>query len=351
LRLKPRDRVMAAFEHREPDRVPLWCGASDEFWQKAKEQLQCNDEELRVRFGDDFRRVFASYKGPEFPLSPDAKDRSFFGVERAGIGYGQALNHPLAGASIEDIEDYLWPDPDWIDASGVRQQAEQHADTFAVLGGAWSPFWHDALELMGMQEMLVAMYEKPEVVDALLEKVVGFYTEVSRHIFEEAGDLIDIFFIGNDFGSQKGPLVGASLFDRFVVPHLRRLIKLGHGYDLKVMLHCCGGISPLIPSMIEAGLDGLHPIQPSCKGMELQAIKDQFGNKLLLNGAIDSHHVLIEGDTDHVQQKTREVLDIMMPGGGYIGGASHDAILEETPVENVLAMFDTIRGYGCYGGR
>jgi uroporphyrinogen-III decarboxylase len=114
------------------------------------------------------------------------------------------------------------------------------------------------------------------------------------------------------------------------------------------MLHCCGGFAELIPAMIEIGLDGLHAIQPSCRGMNLPWLKAEFGDQILFNGAIDSHHVLINGTPDSVREKTREVLQIMKPGGGYVAGASHDTILEETPVENVVAMFDAVREYGEY---
>jgi uroporphyrinogen decarboxylase len=129
---------------------------------------------------------------------------------------------------------------------------------------------------------------------------------------------------------------------------LARLIDLGHAYKLKVMMHCCGGFAPLIPDLIAAGLDGLHAVQPSCAGMDLAALKRDFGGRILFNGAIDSHHVLIKGTPKIVRQKTREVLDIMKPGGGYVAGASHDSILEETPVENIVAMFDAVQEYGKY---
>jgi len=112
-----------------------------------------------------------------------------------------------------------------------------------------------------------------------------------------------------------------------------------------VMLHCCGGIEPLLRAMIRAGLDALHAVQPSCTGMDLATLKREYGNAMVFNGGIDSHHVLIQGTPETVRRQTREVLDILAPGGGYIAGASHDAILEETPVENVLAMFDTVMAY------
>ncbi|MHC4521742.1 MAG: uroporphyrinogen decarboxylase family protein, partial [Planctomycetota bacterium] len=129
---------------------------------------------------------------------------------------------------------------------------------------------------------------------------------------------------------------------------LARLIDLGHDYGLKVMLHCCGGFAELIPAMIEAGLDGLHALQPCCAGMEPRRLKEEFGGRILLDGAIDSHHVLIDGTPQLVRDTTREILDIMKPGGGYVAGASHDTILEETPLESVLAMFDAIREFGAY---
>lgn len=345
-----RERVLTAFSHHQPDRVPCWCGSSPEFWSKARGALGLDDEGLRRRLGDDFRRVFARYAGPEPALSPGATWRSPFGIERAGIGYGQPLSHPLQNAQTErDVLDYPWPDPDWMDVTHVRSEAESWGGEYAILGGDWSPFWHDVIDLVGLERMYLLMYDEPEVVSLLFRKITDFYFAVSQRVFEAAGPAIDIFFIGNDFGSQTGPLLGVDLFDRFAMPSLQRLIDLGHRFGKKVMMHCCGGFRPLIPSLIRAGLDGVHALQPSCTGMEPAALKKDFGDRLLLNGAVDSHHVLIDGTPDFVREQTRKVLGIMAPGGGYVAGASHDYILEETPLENVLAMFDTIREYKCHG--
>jgi uroporphyrinogen decarboxylase len=345
--MNSKERVLAAFEHTEPDRVPSWCGASEEFWQKAKNHLNLDDEELRLRFRDDFRRVYPDYVGPDFLLSPEAKSRTIFGIERKGIGYGQPLNHPLADATLDDVHNYPWPDPKWMDVSKVKQQASDYDGQYAILGGDWSPFWHDAIDLFGMENLYVKMYIAPEVVDAVFEYMVDYYAAVSRRIFDAAAETIDIFFIGNDFGSQTGPLIGPNLFRRFIIPHLKRLIDLGHAYNLKVQLHCCGGFAPLIPLLIETGLDALHAIQPYCTGMELKTLKEKFGDKIVFNGAIDSQ-LIIEKDPEAVRAETAKVLEIMKPAGGYIAGASHDTILPETPVENVLAMFDAVYELGQY---
>lgn len=349
LRLNSRERVLTAFAHEEPDRVPAWCGASVEFWEKAKAALGKDDEELRRFFGDDFRRVFAAYAGPEFPLiNPRATCRTIFGVEREGLGYGQPIHHPLKNATLDDIHAYEWPDPNWMDMRGVRDAALQWQGEYAILGGDWSPFWHDAIDLFGMEGLMMRMCEAPEVVDALLEHIVDFYFGSSQRIFDAADGALDIFFFGNDLGTQHGPLVSEATYRRFVFPHLKRLSLLAKDYKLKVMMHCCGGVAEIIPMFIEAGIDGLHAVQPSCRGMNLRVLKKEYGDSMVFNGAVDSHHVLIGSSPDEVRIATREVIDIMKPEGGFIAGASHDTILEETPVENVTAMFETIREYSVY---
>lgn len=345
-----RERVQATFAHLEPDRVPRWCGASPEFIAKACRQLGLPDEEsFLVRIGDDFRRVFARYNGPA-EFSPDknlpagATYRTPFGVERHGYGYGQPLSHPLANATLAEIEAYPWPDPAWMDVAHLRAEALAWNRQYAILGGDWSPFWHDAIDLLGMENLLLKFYDEPEVVDAVLQHVVDYYAAVTERIFEAAGDAIDIFFIGNDFGGQTGPLLGEALFRRFIFPHLKRLCRLGHDSDKRVMMHCCGSYVALMPAMIEAGLDAVQALQPTTPDMQAAALKQRFGRQLVFNGCIDSHHLLIEGTPDLVSRRTREVLDMMSPGGGYILSASHDYLLEETPVENVVAMFEAAGG-------
>lgn len=344
--MNSRERVYAVLKNEKSDRIPCWCGASPEFLEKAKRELKLDDEGLHQRFGDDFRRVLAPYKGPSFPLKyKHAKYRSVFGVERDGLGYGQPLHHPLADATIKDINNYPWPDPEWIDVSQVKKEAQKYEMQYAILGGDWSPFWHDAIDLLGMENLMIKMCLEPELILLILDKIVDYYYSVNQRIFEAAGDEIDLFFIGNDFGGQTGPLISPEMFEQFISPQLKRLIKLGHSYRLKVQMHCCGGVKELIPLMIEAGLDALHALQPDCTGMNLSELKTRFGSKIVLNGGIDSKRILINGTVDYVREQTSEILDIMSQGGGYIAGASHDTILEETPVENVLAMFDTIANY------
>jgi uroporphyrinogen decarboxylase len=351
--------VLEAFAHREPDRVPFWVGASPEFRRLVRDALGLADDEdaFFEAIGDDFRRVFAVYAGPpgRSPSScfrhPEATSRTPFDVERSGYGYGQPLAHPLASAAtLDDVALFPWPDPAWMDVSRVREEALRWNGAYAVLGGDWSPFFHDAIDLFGMERFMTLMIDAPAVVDAVLDRITDYYSEVSRRIFEAARGAIDVFFIGNDFGTQTGPIVSEPMFRRFFLPRLARLVELGHAYGLKVMLHCCGGFAPLIPGMIEAGLDGLQSLQPDARGMDPAGLKRAFGGRIVLNGCIDTHHLLIRGTPDLVRRRVREILEVMRPGGGYIASPSHDYLLPETSVANFLAMVETVRDFGAYPG-
>jgi uroporphyrinogen-III decarboxylase len=352
--MNSKERVLAAFDHQEPDRVPAWLGMSPAFQQKAKMHLKLpDDESLVVYVGDDFRRVLPRYAGPEYAhptahLPPGATYRSVFGILRHGYEGGQPMNHPLIEATTAaEADAYAWPDPVWMDVSHLRAESGRYGGQVAVLGGDWSPFWHDTIDLLGMENLLYKMFDAPALVEAVLEHTVDYYVGVSQRCFEEAADLTDIFFIGNDFGSQIGPLIGEKQFRRFLLPPLKRLIDLGHAYGLKVLLHCCGGFEPLIPAMIEAGLDGLQGLQPKTRSMDPAALKAKYGADLLLMGAIDTQ-LIIESTPAAVRAETRRILDLMKPGGGYVACPSHDYVLVETPVENVLALYETVRDYGAY---
>jgi uroporphyrinogen decarboxylase len=181
--LTSRERVLATFDFREPDRVPTWLGASPEFLDKAILELNLNsEEELRQAFGDDFRRVVAPY----LPEDPDSSDVTPFGISREGIGYGMAADNPLKNAGMAEIESYQGPDPDFIELSSIRKDASKHHGQYAILGGDWSPFWHDLTDLLGMENMFIKMYTDPELVTGILEKIMGYYMEVNKRIFDEA---------------------------------------------------------------------------------------------------------------------------------------------------------------------
>jgi uroporphyrinogen-III decarboxylase len=350
-----RERVLTSLAHREPDHAPCWLGASPEWKALARNYLGLpDDESLLAYLGDDLRRVFSRYVGPDYAhptknLShTNATYRTPFGIERYGYGYGMPLHSPLKQVkSVAEVHAYPWPDPDWIEVSHIRAEALQYERRFAILGGEWSPFWHDAIDLLDFDGLIYQMYDAPEIVDAVMTHVADYYLAASRRIFEAAGDAIDIFFIGNDFGAQTGPMISPKLFRCFILPHLKRFVDLGHEFGKHVMLHCDGSIRALMPDMIAIGLDGLQSVQPLCYGMELRGLKADFGRQISFMGGIDTQS-LIESTAEQARQLTLETLQIMMPGGGFIASPSHDYLLPETPVENVIVMYETIKEYGGY---
>ena len=349
-----RERVLKVFNHEIPDRVPRWCGASPEFIEKSRRFLGVADEEeVYLRFGDDFRRVYSRYAGPD-ERSPDKllgeghHSRTPFNIERAGIAYGQAVSHPLKEASLYDLESYPWPDPDWYDVSHIREDAAKWKGEFAILGGEWCAFWHDAMDLVGMEELFIRMYTDPDFVDELFNRITDFYCGLNRRLFAEAADVIDIFFMGNDLGSQTGPLIGLDQFEKFLATQFRKLTAVAKPYNLKVMLHCCGSYVPFMEPLMACGIDAFQALQPDTEGMEPAFLKDFIGDKAVLNGGIDSHYVLIEGTPEKAEKAVNKAMAVLKPGGNYILSASHDWLLEETPVENVLAMFDAVDRLGVY---
>jgi len=344
LSMNSKERVLTAFEHRVPDRVPLWYGASDGLTQKLMKKLGASDEEdLMQKLHIDFRRVKERYVGP--PLG----SKNFWGVERHGFYYGQPMSHPLEYAeTIEDVMNYPhWPSPDWFDFSELAKQCDAWSE-YSIIGGPWVVIFTDATELVGMEEFFIKMHTHPEVMQAVIKKVSDFYYEIAVRFFEAVGDKIDIFFFGEELGTQDALLISLNHWRKFCKPDIERIFELGRQAGYKTMFHSCGAVREIMPDLVELGLDALNPVQVAAKDMDLAELKTQFGDKLTFHGAIDHQSILSRGTEDDVRREVRRVIDIMSPNGGYCLAASHDLMLDEFPAENVIAMYDEAFRYGVY---
>ena len=338
--LLPRELALAAFNHIDTGGIPKWLGASPEFLAKASAETGLSPEAFRRRLGDNFRRVESLIGGA------GSRWRSPFGHDRRVPGYGQPTMKPLLERrTLAGLRAFPWPDPATADVSHILPEAQGFHDEFAILGGEWSPFWHDAIDFLGTQDLYYLMYDDPEFILILLERIVDYYIAVTTILFETAGKFIDIFFIGNDFGGQNGPLFTVDQFERFIVPSLRRLADLGHRYGKKVLLHSSGGIRPLIPAIIRSGIDALHGLQPDCAGMSAAGLKKDYGTRVCLSGGIDAKDLLLNGQPNLVRSTTLDLLRVFSSGGAYVAGPSHESILADTPVENVFALFDAVREF------
>ena len=332
-----KERFMRAFARTEGEGVARWLGASRELISKAGAELDMDEEQFRIRIGDDLRFV-----SPD-PMGQGGRTIDAFGIERRGAGYGQPTSHPLGDSpTIEKLRDYPWPDPHNEEVTGIRDRIAPLADRFAVAGGSWSPFWHDAVDLVGMETMASLMYDDPIFVETMLNRIVDYYVGLNTRTFEEAGDLIDIVFIRNDFGTQTGPLIGLEHFVRFIAPCVRRLVDVAHRYDVKVVFYSSGGIRPLVSSLVATGIDALHGLQPDCPGMQPAAVKRVLGDSVVLSGGVNARGALLRGTPEEVRRDVLETLRVLAPGGGYLAAPSVDAVTDDVPVANILAMYDTV---------
>jgi len=193
--------------------------------------------------------------------------------------------------------------------------------------------------LRGVKQALIDLLRAPEFTHRLYEKITEFYFELNKRCFEEAGDLIDIFMMGEDLGTQGGLLVSPKTFREFIKPYLSRHIQLAKRYGVKVMLHSCGAIRELIPEFIDMRIDILNPIQIRAKGMNPAELKRRFGDKLSFHGAIDIQQTLPYGKPEDVRAEVRSRIKMLGRGGGYILCSTHN-IQPDTPIENILAMYD-----------
>ena len=161
------------------------------------------------------------------------------------------------------------------------------------------------------------------------------------------GDSIDVIGFGDDLGTQGGPQISPRMYREFFKPrHARMWRRAKELANVKVMLHSCGGIRPLLPDLIEAGLDATNPVQISCAGMDAAGLKRDFGDRLALwGGGCDTQWVLSHGSAEEVRRHVRQQVAILSPGGGFVFQQVHN-ILADVPVENVLAMFEAVSEAG-----
>jgi uroporphyrinogen decarboxylase len=354
--MNSKERVLTALEHREPDRVPLDYGALPAVTQRLCTHLaldptpnpgsyQAYPEALLQRLHVDIRIVRPAYLGYAGKPLPEGGYIDNWGVTISKEGY--PVGHPLAEASsVADIYAHPFPDPDAYDYAHYAQLCDQ-AEGYAVCGGDWSPFFTWSLELMGTERFLLSLHEQPEVASALLTRVADYYFETSRRMFEAARGKLDIFFMGDDYGTQRCPFVHPRDFRTFMLPHLRRLYGQARSYGLKVMQHSCGSVRPMLDDLLSIGLDALDPVQVRAEGMEMAGLKRDFGSRLTFHGSIDTQHTLPHGTAADVRREVLERLRVAAPGGGLILCGSQDYIAD-IPLENIVALYDTAFEFGSY---
>ncbi len=365
--MNPRKRVLTAINHQEPDRVPVDYWATPETDNKLHRHFNTKTRnQLFEKLNVDIRYVKPIYKGGKFEEHADGslhrKGESgeyidIWGVVRKYVSLGETSylevqKSPLEGATtVGEIEKYNFPGPDDFDYQSVERSCKGYENYAVICTGdrltTRASIFKLAMYLRRMDKLLMDLALNPKFAQALIDKLLEFHLEHNRRTFAESADKIDIFMLGDDFGAQDGPLISLEMFRKFFKPALKKLIDLGHRFNLKVMLHSCGGIKPLIPDLIEIGLDVLNPIQTKAKDMDPKKLKKEFGKDLSFHGSVDVQHVLPFGTIKEVEEEVKQCIDALAPRGGFILAPAHN-IQPDVPIENILALYNTARKFGRY---
>jgi len=199
-------------------------------------------------------------------------------------------------------------------------------------------------------DFLMAHLTHPEWIEDFYARQTEVALENLKLYREAVGDRISaIFMSGTDFGSQRGELISPDLYRRLYLPFHKRMNDWVHANTTwKTFFHCCGSVYHLLPSFIEAGVDILNPVQCSAANMDPQRLKDEFGDRVVFwGGGVDTQKTLPFGTPDEVRAEVRQRIRTFAPGGGCVFNSIHN-IQAKTPVENVLAMYESARDFGHY---
>jgi uroporphyrinogen decarboxylase len=385
--MRPRERVLTALEHREPDQVPLDIGGTDVtginvntyrqllpmLGEPVPDSIPILDmvQQLAV-VGENASRKLDAHCRAVFPNSSskwnleiernevESRFKDEWGIvwrhpEPNGYYYDIA-NHPLGGATVEEIAAYRWPDPlDPARRKGVAELARRlhEENEYAVIlsGITGGGPMEMAAWLAGFENFFVACISEPEVAEALLDEALQIKLKFWQAILAEAGPFVDIISESEDLGMQDRLLVSPQVFRRLIQPRLRQLFAAikAAAPNVKILLHSDGAILPLLPDLIEIGVDILNPVQVSAEGMgDTAFLKREFGRDLTFWGGIDTQRILAFGTCQDVREEVQRRIDDLAPGGGYVLASVHN-IQADVPPENVIAMWQAWSDFGRAG--
>jgi uroporphyrinogen decarboxylase len=394
-----RERVLAAIEHREADRMPVDLGGMRSTGMMAMayaslkrylgletggiyiydpgQQLALIEEPILDRYGADVVPLdLGTLKGwqpwvladgtqaqlvGDFTLEPDGEGGWYHVSNGRRVShkpatsyYFDSVYHPLADAqSVADIENYqLGEMPDenlrLLEAEGRRLRSTTDRAIMGAFGGA---FLEGGQGLRGWDQFLVDLAIDRPLAEAILDRILENNLRNIRRYLDAVGPYIDLIQVGGDLGTQAGPQVRPEWYYEIIQPREKAFWSEIHRLsDCKVFLHSCGAIRDLIDGIIDAGCDVLNPVQTSARGMDPKELKAEFGDRITFwGGGCDTQSVLPFGTPERVYEHVKERISIFKPGGGFVFCQVHN-IQAGTPPENIEAMYQAVRDNWDYGG-
>lgn len=382
--MTPRERLLTALEHREPDRVPIDLGGNQTGIHRIAYQKLLNylglDEQIEImdlvqqlakpseavleRLHVDTRYVWAkppaSFKGDV--VRRECNGRVWYDfIDEFGVRWSMPQDapfyyditySPLAGLSLEEIKQYQFPkgdDPSRF--AGLRERVlELKRETpYGIVSGISGVVYEICWYMRGLENLYSDMVQQPEVFEVIIERTLQFWLDWFRLFLDEVGDIIDVITLGDDLAGQHGPLFSPKIYRQLIKPRQKRLVQyIKSRTRAKIWYHCCGSVVQFIPDLLDNGIEILNPVQISAKDMDPARLKAQYGQKLVFwGGGVDSQYVLPRGTPEQVRENVRQNIEAFKQGGGYVFAAVHN-IQADVPPENILAMFDAAIEYGKY---
>ncbi|MAG36392.1 MAG: hypothetical protein CL878_09130 [Dehalococcoidia bacterium] len=375
-----RRRLLAALDHLEPDRVPLDFGSTrvtgctlaayrrlrSYLGLPAKEpvcidpiqQLAQVEDDVLERLDVDTRGVFIG--APDgFRSTTERHDGAEEYVDEWGVRrrkppggyYFDLVKSPFAGEDpqLSWLDQHPWPDPaDPGRYRGLQDEvaALRAAGEYAIVFSPASGPLHITQYLRGFEGWYTDFVLNPAFLEGLFEHVFGFACAVAEQSLRLIGDQVDVVFVGDDLGTQRGPQVSPALYRQFIKPFQRRLFDVYHTHSKgRALYHTCGSVVDLLPDLVEIGVDILNPVQVTAAGMEPARLKQEFGRHLSFWGGVDTQRVLPYGSPAEVRREVAQRITELGEGGGYVVNSVHN-VQPDVPPANLVAMFGAGHEFG-----
>jgi hypothetical protein len=363
-----RDRIRKTIDHRQPESVPVNVMGFENLEPWLQHFRAGNYTDLcRILKLDAFPDAPAVYRGPPITPGLDIWRAAYSWTGSEGAGFSSARGgYPLGGAtSVREVEDYPWPKEADFDYSPARALPAVPADqphwirplyvfpaddpdqslSVRARRAEWIPVLCTLFNLFGLEDTLVHMSVSPGLIEAALAHIEEFILGFCSRMIAEAGPGADIFWFGDDFAGQEGMLLSPDLWRRLLKPVYRKVFALAKSHGMKVWFHSCGTFRPVLPDLIDIGMDIWETVQVHLKGNEPHVLKREYGRHITFYGGISTQWTLPHGTPEDVRAEVRERIRVLGKGGGYFCSSDH-AVMPDVPFENLTAMIDEARQWG-----
>lgn len=354
--MKHRDRVLMALNHEAPDRCPMQVSFTPEFAARLRTEMKLGGDKLHNPHGGGNTYELERALGEDLLLTSVGWANSYYQdaweyTDEWGVGWKSVEYHTRFGtgrytemcrfplAEDDAIDRYVPPDPNrpelYADAAWV---VDTFKDEYWIVGVTVTTMFETAWALRGYEQMLTDFLLDPELAERLLDIPYHYHLSAAKHLTQLG---VDMIWIGDDVGAQRAMLIAPKTWRKFFKPRMANFIAEVKAINpqVKVAYHSDGMIDPIIPDLIEIGLDVLNPIQPA--SMDPARLKQQYGDNLCFWGSLDVQHTLPFGTPADVRAEVLTRLSTLGKDGGLILGPTHHVQLD-TPLENFWAMIDTI---------